>query len=90
MAGASPRRAPDWDAMRESLLATCTLAELRAISKSEDARCAGGAKVDVAAGIVANRRRVYLDKKRPMDPWRAGYKSVCPAYTSPYCGHLAG
>lgn len=77
---------PDWDLMREELIAGHSFEELKRISLDEGARCSHCAKVDLAAGIVANRRRVFLGKAPLMDEWGRDYKKIVPAYTSPYCG----
>lgn len=47
----------EWDAMRERLLRNRTKAELRDIARAEGAACSGY-KEEIAAAIVANRRRL--------------------------------
>lgn len=80
-------KAPDWDAMREDLIRENTANQLREIAAAEGAGAGRCPKADCAAAIVANRRRVYLGKKRPWDPWRAGYGKVEAGWETPVASY---
>lgn len=54
----------EWDLMRERLVRNHTKAELRGIAKAEGAACTGY-KEEVAASIVANRRRLAEGRDAP-------------------------
>lgn len=55
----------EWDLMRERLVRNHTKAELRDIAKAEGASCTGY-KEEVAASIVANRRRLAEGRDAPV------------------------
>ena len=73
----------EWDLMRERLVRFRTKAELQDIARREGAPCSGY-KEDVAAQIVARRRR--LAEGRPEPPSRSwgDYRAVetAPSATS--------
>lgn len=52
-----------WDHMREALVSSCTVEQLRRISRAEHAGAtSAGCKEDMAAAIVRNRRRTLEGK----------------------------
>ena len=61
----------EWDLMRERLVRNHTKAELRGIAKAEGAACSGY-KEEIAAQIVARRRRLAEGRPEPPAPPRFG------------------